>query len=215
VVLARGAFNDVKIEALMRQHGAQILDYKGKRIIENQSSGRAGDTLALTFLEPGLVAVGSVPAVRTAIDLQTNGDDVTKNTEIMNLVRSLDPGNAWAVGRLDALRADGRLPQQLASHFPAIEWFSVSGRVDSEIHGAVRADARDVEAADNLREVVRGFLALARLQSGGRPELQALAKSIELGGDGKTVALRFSIPAAVFDAFGANRQRPGLQLPAR
>lgn len=207
MVVARGRFNDARIEALMREHGAQVEDYNGKRVIENRDiSQQVGDTLALTFLEPGLVAVGSGRGVRAAIDLQKGGENVTKNSEIMNLIRSLDRGDAWAIGRLDALRADGRLPQQIASQLPAITWFSVSSRVDGDIHGTVRADTRDDQAANNLRDVVRGFLALAKLQAGSRPELQTLVQSLELGGTGKSVALSFSIPGAVFDVYGANRK---------
>jgi hypothetical protein len=209
LLVARGRFSDVNIEALMREHGAQVEEYNGKRVIENHDvPPQVGDTVALTFLEPGLVAVGSGRAVRTAIDLQKSGENVTKNTELMDLMRSLDRGNAWAIGRLDALRADGRLPEQIASQLPAVTWFAVSSRVDSDIHGTVRADARDDEAANNLRDVVRGFLALAKLQAGNKPELQTFVQSLELGGAGKTVALSFSIPGAVFDAFGANRQSP-------
>ena len=74
VVVARGRFNDVKIEALMREHGAQVEDYNGKRVIENHETPQhVGDTLALTFLEPGLVAVGSGRGVRAAIDLRKSG----------------------------------------------------------------------------------------------------------------------------------------------
>ena len=207
LVVARGRFSDVKIEALMREHGAQVEEYNGKRVIAQHDVPQpAGDSIALTFLEPGLVAVGSGQMLRTAIDLQKSGENVTKNAALMALMRSLDRGNAWAVGRLDALRTTGRLPEQIASQFPAITWFSVSSRVDSDIHGTVRADARDDEAANNLREVVRGFLALAKLQAGNRPELQTLVQSLELGGTGKSVALSFSISGAVFDAFGANRE---------
>ena len=191
----------------MREHGAQVEEYNGKRVIENHDVPRqVEDTLALTFLEPGLVAVGSGRAVRAAIDLQKSGENVTKNAELMDLVRSLDRGNAWVIGRLDALRTDGRLPQQIASQLPAITWFSISSQVDSDIRGAVRADTRDDEAANNLRDVVRGFLALAKLQAGTKPEFQTLMQSLELGGSGKTVSLSFSIPGAVFDAFGANRE---------
>ncbi len=69
-------------------------------------------------------------------------------------------------------------------------------RVDSDIRGIVRADTRDDEAANNLRDVVRGFLALAKLQAGSRPEFQMMMQSLELGGTGKSVALSFSIPGA-------------------
>lgn len=207
LVVARGRFNEVKIEALMREHGAQVEDYNGKRVIENHDiPHQVGDTLALTFLEPGLVAVGSGRGVRAAIDLQKSGENVIKNSELMDVMRSLDRGNAWAIGRLDALRSNGQLPSQIANQLPAITWFSISSRIDDNISGTVRADTRDDEAANNLRDVVRGFLALAKLQAGSRPELQTLVQSLELGGAGKSVALSFSVPGAVFDAFGATRE---------
>ena len=158
-----------------------------------------GDALALAFLEPGLIAVGSGQMVRAAIDLQKSGENVTGNVELMDHVRSLDSGNAWAVGRLDVLMSDGRLPEQLTTRLPPITWFSVSGRVDSAIQGVVRADTRDEAAANDLRDVIRGFLALAKLQAGSRPEVQTMIQSLELGGTGNSVALSFSIPGEVFD----------------
>jgi hypothetical protein len=203
LVLARGRFSDVKIEALMREHGAEVVDYNGKRLIEHAAGSsvprQVGDSVALAFLEPGLVAVGTGRMVRTAIDLRNSGENVTGNAELMSLVKSLESGNAWAVGRLDVLMADGRFPAQLTSRLPPITWFSVSGRVDTEIRGVVRADARDEEAANDLRDVIRGFLALGKLQAGSRPELQTMIQSLELGGTGKSVALSFAIPGELFD----------------
>ena len=74
--------------------------------------------------------------------------------------------------------------------------------MDTAVHGAVRADVRDEDAANNLRDVVRGFLGLARLQAGSRPEFRALAQSLELGGTGKTVILSFTLPSEVFETLG-------------
>jgi hypothetical protein len=209
LVVARGRFSDVKIEALMREHGAEVKEYNGQRVIAHRPGG--GDSIALSFLEPGLVALGSGQMVRRAIDLQKSGESVTKNAELMDLMRSLGPGNAWAIGRLDALLSDGRLPAQFTTQLPAITWFSVSGRVDSDIRAIVRADTRDDEAANNLRDVVQGFLALAKLQAGTRPELQMMMQSLELGGTGKSVSLSFLIPGAVFDTLGATA--PATQQP--
>ena len=39
--LARGRFNDVKIEALMREHGAEVEDYNGKRLIAGDAATSA------------------------------------------------------------------------------------------------------------------------------------------------------------------------------
>jgi len=215
MVLARGRFDEVRIESLMREHGAHVEDYRGKRIIVSDVGQHAG-AFGVAFVEPGLVAVGSAPLVHTAIDLHQGGDNpqtgvasATGNEELMNLVRSLEAGNAWAVGRFDALTAHARLPQGVAERLPAITWFSASTRIDGGLTGVVRAEARDEEAANNLRDVVRGFLALAKMQAGSRPDVQAMIQSLELGGTGKTVALSFSVPSQLFDAIGAlGQQRP-------
>src|SRR5581483_560135 len=107
LVLARGRFNDAKIESLMRAHGALVEDYHGKRVI---TTDRKAESFSVAFVQPGLVAVGSSPLGRKAIDLQSGGDNVTNNDELMGLVRSLESGNAWAVGRFDALRSKAHLP---------------------------------------------------------------------------------------------------------
>jgi hypothetical protein len=213
MVLARGVFDAVKIEALMREHGARIEDYKSHRLIVadiKRSMGLPADTrpdatsdgFALTFMETGLAAVGSASLVRSAIDNQANGQNVTTNEEIMNLVRSLDSGNTWAVGRFDALQKQARLPAEVASRIPPITWFSVSSHVNGGITGVIRAETRDEESANNLRDVVRGFVALAKMQMGSKPEYQTMMQAFELGGTGKTVALSFAIPAEVFDLIG-------------
>ena len=223
MVLARGRFDEVKIEALMRERGAQVENYKNSRLIvadhldvghrrpadggvaDNPNVRPSGpDRFALSFLQPGLVAVGGIGLVRHAIDLHAGGgESAATNDELMTQVRSLDSGNAWAVGRLDLLRSNTGFPQGVATQLPAITWFSVSGHVDGGLRGVVRAEAGDEEAAKNLRDVVRGLLALARLQAGSGPEFQGLLQSLELGGAGKTVALSFDVPAQVFDLLGA------------
>jgi len=222
MVLARGRFDEVKIESLMREHGARVDDYGGKRLIVADGNAtdvhvaderrHIGHSVALSFIEPGLAAFGSTPLVKSAIDLHRAGNNpqsglesVTGNEELMNLVRSMDTSsqNAWAVGRFDALRANAHLPENVLSQIPAISWFAVSGHVNGGLRGTIRAEARDDEAANNLRDVVRGFLALAKLSGGSRPELQAMMQSLELAGAGKTVSLSFNVPAEVFDLVGA------------
>ena len=127
----------------------------------------------------------------------------SSDLELMNLVRSLDAGNAWAVGRFDVLTARANLPSGVADRLPAITWFSASSHINGGLSGVIRAEARDEEAANNLRDVVRGFLALAKMQAGSRPDMQAMIQSLELGGTGKTVALSFTVPAQIFDAIAA------------
>src|SRR4051812_6495990 len=72
MVLARGRFDETKIEALMREHGAHVETYSGKRLIVADPNGfdqnadpdaktpaRPHGSFSLSFMEPGFAAIGS------------------------------------------------------------------------------------------------------------------------------------------------------------
>ncbi|MEZ5283445.1 MAG: hypothetical protein R2712_01290 [Vicinamibacterales bacterium] len=166
--------------------------------------------MAVGFLEADLVGLGSVDAVKRAIDAGLSNRNVVSNNDLMRLVSELDSSNAWAVGRFDALARQARLPSDVQSQLPTLSWFSAAGHVNGGVSGVFKAEARDEQAAQNLRDVVRGFLAMARLQAGSRPGMQQMVDSLQLTGEGKTVALAFDVPSEFFDALEAMaRQRRG------
>jgi hypothetical protein len=227
LVLARGTFDNVKIEALMRDHGASVENYKGKRLIVgdrftprfpgNDNHGGNDSTLSppvapppnaesfsLAFMEPGFIALGSRTLVQHAVDLQVGGgESAATNDDLVSHVRPMEGGNVWAVGRMDVLRARAKLPDIVANQLPPITWFSIRGRIDGGLQALLSAEARDDESANNLRDVVRGFLALAKLQTSSKPEFQRFVQSLELSGTGRTVALSVDVPSQIFDAVGA------------
>lgn len=200
VMIATGRFDETRIDALMREHGAEVEDHKGRRLL---IADHTGNMLSLAFIEPGMVALGSSDLVRNAIDLKDGGESVRGNGEIMNLVRSLDRGNIWAVGRFDVLTAQAHLPSRVANELPPVTWVSASAHVNGGLYGELRAQTRDQESANSLRDVVRGVIALGRLQADAHPELEAVLRTLQLGGSGSTVALSFEVPADVIDLLGA------------
>jgi hypothetical protein len=225
MVLARGRFDEVKIESVLRKNGRRVEIYRNHRLMlgQDRSSGPVPDApaeqdagtrnhpsadreIALVFLEPGLAAAGSPALVRTAIDLKAGvGESVSANDQLIREIRTLDSGNVWAVGRLDALGAQAPLAQPVAAEFPVITWVAASGHVDdSGIRGVLRADARDEEAANSLRDTLRGLMLLGRMQANSHSELQPLLQSLELGGSGRTVSLSFDLPAQALDAFASS-----------
>ena len=203
LVIARGRFDQVRIEGFVRERGGVATEYHGARLLTRKADRGTHKDVALAFVEPGLVAFGNSAAVRDAIDRKSGGQNVTSNDEVMRLVRDIDDGNAWAVGRFDAIASRARLPREVAGQIPAINWFAASGHVNGGIRGLLRAEARDEASAQNLRDVVRGFVALAKLQAGAKPEISAMMDSLQLGGEGKTVSLAFSLPSEVIDMIGA------------
>jgi hypothetical protein len=205
LVLARGAFDQVRIEGLVREHGGTVEDYNGKRLLVIASHNQQQPSMVvLTFAEPGLAVFGDAASVRRAIDTKAAGTgNLRGNADVMTLIKDVDDGNAWAVARFDALSVQ-QLPKEIANQLPPITWFSASGHVNGGVSATIRAEAKDEKSAEDLRQVVQGFVALARLQLGQRAEFAELVNSLELGGQGKTVSIGFSIPSSVIDALGAH-----------
>jgi hypothetical protein len=206
LTLARGRFDEKKIEAVMRERGGEAQDYRGKRLIVAHLPGAAEDGFALSFIDRGLVALGSTVMVRRALEQPAGGENVTDNAELMDLVHGVGAADAWVAGRFDLMRADAAMPEALASQIPAVTRFTVSARVDQAIRGAVRADAKDEQSANNLRDVVRGFVGMAKLQAGTRPDWRAAVESIQLGGSGQSVILSFAVPAETIYALSQGRK---------
>ena len=215
LMLARGRFDEGRIETLLREHGATVQDYKGKRLLVLPDSQHA----AISFVEPGLVIAGSPAAVQKAIDTKQAGTgSVVDNAEVMKLVKDVDDGAAWAVAKFDSL-ATQQLPREIAQQLPPINWFAASAHIDSGVRGLVRVDAKDEKSAQDLRQVIQGVMALARLQVGQKAEFAELINSLELGGQGTTVSLGFSVPGSLIETLGKTvqmkRGAPNQAVPDR
>ena len=209
MIVATGRFDQGRLEALAREHGGIVEDYGGKRLISRSPESDEGEShgsMSVAFLETGVVAFGGTEVVKRAIDRRA-ADSVEGNPEIMNLVKDIDDSNAWAVGRFDALMSQAKLPEGVASQIPSVKYFSASGHINGGLTALVRAEARDEQAAQNLRDVVQGFLALAKMQANSQPQFQPLLNSLQLSGTGTTVALSFELPSEVIDALAAAKQQ--------
>ena len=225
-VMLRGRFDTARLEAKAREHkNVQIEDFHGARLLRLTHDGPTGSemgddgqprdpktlhhrkTAVLAFVEPGLLMFGEEAAVKRA--LSKSAQSVQTNNEMMGMISEVE-GNAnlWAVGRVEALAKNAKLPEQIASQIPQVKWFSASSRINGGLSGELRAEARDDEAAKNLREVVQGFLALAKMQAGNKPEMQSLMQSVQLSGSGKTVALSFQVPAEFINAMASKHPKP-------
>jgi hypothetical protein len=225
-VMLRGRFDTGRLEAKAREHkGVQIEDFHGARLlrlthegpdrVEMGEDGQPRDpktrhqrkTVVLAFVEPGLLMFGEEAAVKRA--LSKSAPSIQSSEELMGMIAEVEgDANLWAVGRVEALAKNAQLPEQIASQIPQVKWFSASSRINGGLSGQLRAEARDDEAAKNLREVVQGFLALAKMQAGNKPEMQSLMQSIQLSGSGTTVALSFQVPSEFINAMASKHAKP-------
>lgn len=208
LVVARGRFNETQLESLIREHGGEAEEYKGKRLVvarhPEAADSKPAHTLVLAFLEPGMLAIGEGTAVRNAIDAAMTSQSITGNNEMMELVSDIGrSNNAWAVGRFEAIahqtKLDQNLPPQAASQLNLVKWFAAAGHINGGIAGTLRAEARDDLAAQELRKGIDGIMALGRLAAGQDPKASALFNSLQLSGSGKSIQLSFTVPAELID----------------
>lgn len=214
VVLARGRFEASRLEALALQEGGAAADYRGIRVLTLKDE--QGPPAALAFLASDLVAFGPAPMVQRAITASLDRRNVLSNTDVMRLVAQHDGMHAWAVGRFDELMSAARVDRSKApAALPAVSWLSASGTLGTSIDGVVTAEARDEAAAAQLRDVVRGMLALGQLQSGNAAALATLARSVQLSGEGRTVSVAFSLPTEALIAMVQQAADTRAARPAR
>ena len=209
LIIARGRFDSVRIEALMREQGGQVEQYRGKRIVSVKDGAHDA---ALAFAEPGLLLFGARDGVRDALDAKAGAaGGIRANREFMSLVDGVDDGTAWSVAKFDSISDRSPLPSAVVGQLPPINWLAASGRIDTGLHGLVRAEARDEQSAQNLRDVVQGFLSLARMQGSRDPAYKGMLDSVTLDAQGKSVSLSFDLTPAVLDLLssqgGAIRRR--------
>ncbi len=215
-VIATGQFNLQRISDLVKSKGGTVGDYKGRTLMTFMSAHSEGShTGALAFLRADQVAVGSEDAVKRTVDMAvTPGRNITTNKKMTDLIDGVGTGNAWVVGRFDAL-SQAHLPQQVVSQIPPISWFAVSGNIDGGFAGTVSVEANNADAAANLAKVVEGLKGLAALQAQSNPnipsQVQQVLSSFALRQDGARLSLSFSVPSTVLDAFTQMSVKKGVR----
>ena len=214
LLLVHGTFEPARLEEFIRERGGASDDYKGRKIFVHREHDH---DVALGVVGTDLIAMGQADLVRGVIDVsQTNGlaKNITSNAEMMNLIRDNAGSTAWVVGQFDEIRRRMRLPNTVAQQVPPIRLVSVKANINGGVKATIRAEAGDKAAADQLRDVVRGFISLARLQGGAKPEIDGLLKSIELSGNDATVRLSLSVSPEALRVIAPGPRRRGNLDPA-
>ena len=199
LIVLSGRFDQQLLEALAVEQGGTVSEYDGHTLV---SMLLGQSRLAMAFVEPGVLALGSEARVLGAIDLVDGGADVTSNDRLMTLLTTVDPAsNAWAVGELDRPGAGTWMPEGLDTRALRVSAFSVAGRVNGGIRLAVRAETPDETASQNLRDILQGFLALARMQADSQPEVAGILDSVQLGSTPGEhfVSLSLTLPTATVE----------------
>jgi hypothetical protein len=215
IVFVRGRFQPERIEALAREHGGTTEEYRGKRLVV-ESAGNGSSDFAigarpvgqggLAFLEPNLLAFGSMDRLKSAIDAAATHQSVASTSELMKLVGGVSSGDAWVVGRFETLAGDARMAPAMRNQLSALQWFSLSADVDQSIVGRVHAQAKDAQSGEQIRSVINGMLGAARLLTNQDQRVTTALSSVQASGVGPDIDLSFSVPADVIDMVSSAAQ---------
>lgn len=212
IVVALGRFDRAKISQLIEteKKGVTTKNVQGVPVYLF-GEGKRGSS-ALAFVDDRTLVMGSQAAVEAAIASQGQGGKTLKqNASIMALLERVRPdATFWAVGDQSLF---ANMPKNVPGPggsgqitLPGLRSLTVSGDVDPMVALEITGEANDEAAAKNLADVVRGFVALAALQSHQRPELKELASAISVTTDANQVRVNARVPYELLDA---------LQPPAR
>jgi hypothetical protein len=210
LVLVQGTFEPARIEAFIRERAGTMDEYKGRKIFVHREGGQE---IAVGLVGSDLIAMGQADLVRRVIDTSLGGpglaNTIATNPDMMNLIRDNTGSTAWVAGQFDEISRRMRIPSSVSGQVPPIRLVSVKANINGGVKATIRAEAGDKVAADQLRDVVRGFISLARLQTGEKPELENILKSIELSGSDTTVRLSFAVSPETLRVIAPSRRGRG------
>jgi hypothetical protein len=209
-VLVNGSFDQARIEQAIRERGGSIHEHNGRKLFIHDMGN---EQVAVGFVEQDLIAIGDADLVRRAIDISRGTarefQNVTTNDEVMNLLRDNAGSTAWVTGQFEEISRRMKLPTSISGQVPAVRLVSAKADVNGGVKATIRAEASDKAAADQLRDVVRGFLSLARLHAGAKEELSTVFKTVELSGTDNTVRLSFALSPETLRVIAPSPRRGG------
>lgn len=207
-LLVNGSFDQARIEQAIRERGGSIEEHNGRKLFTHQAER---EQVAVGFVERDVIAIGQADLVRRAIDISRGSArdfrNVTTNAELMNLIRDTTGSTAWIAGQFEEISRRMKLPSSIAGQVPPVRMVSVKADINGGVRAMIRAEAGDTAAADQLRDVVRAFITLARVQASGKDEFANVLKSIELSGTDTTVRLSFAVPSETLRLVTPPRRR--------
>ena len=189
MMLVQGTFERARIEQFVRD--------KGSLVAQGRTVG---------FVRPDLLAIGAATLVRRALDTSGSAKGLTTNGELMGLIRDASGSTAWIVGYFDAVSRSMKLPSSVSGQVPPVRLVSAKADVNGGVNASITAETSDAAAAEQFREMVRGFTALARLQGASNSQFASALKSLELSGTDRIVQVSLAISPETLRVF-ASRAR--------
>ena len=214
VVIVVGTFDRYKVQRAIEtgEKGVTTARHLGHPMYlfgEESGRGKAG---AVSFLDDKTLVMGSRASVEQTIAARNDGKGgLRSNAAMTALLEGVRPGSTfWMVGDQSVL---SQMPKGLPAPggsgesigLPPLKTVVVTGDLDPVLSFEATGEAADPAAAQNLADVVRGFMAFANLQAGQKPELKQLSSAVSVTTDASKVRIAGRFPYEMLDALRAKK----------
>jgi hypothetical protein len=214
VVIVVGTFDRSRVSrAIEASHkGVTSTRYHGTPVYlfdESRGGRKAG---AVAFLDDHTLVMGSKTGVEQTIDAKSGeGKGLRSNVAMTALLETVRPGSTfWMVGDQSAL---AHMPKGLPGpggdgqgmSLPPLKTVVVTGDLDPVVSFEATGEAADDASAQSLADVVRGFVALATLHAGQKPELKQLASGVSITTDANKVRIAARFPYELLETLRARK----------
>jgi hypothetical protein len=212
LLIVSGRFDRTKLSRAIETEtrGVTAKNHEGTTIYLFRE-GAASGARAAAFLDDDTLVLGSAESVEATVTNHARGEaPLRSNAGLMALLETVKPGATfWAVGDQSVL---SRLPLRIpapggegAVSIPPLKSVVVTGELDPLVALEMTGEASDAKAAQNLADVVRGFVALASLQASQRPELKELASAVSVTTEATRVHVNLRLPYELLDSLQPRR----------
>ncbi len=190
LAIAQGQYDKLKIEQLFNEKGHMTSEvYLGRTLYGDEHK-------AVTFID-NLIILGDRNTVKKAVDQMSLPGSQPLRGDLLDAIRTIEAGSqVWAVGDFSIhnvpVGIPGRVPA--AEMLKSFQSGTYQMRVDRDVHAKAVCTFTDAEAAKNLSDMARGFLAVAKLQVAKEPDLLHLLDGIQVSSSGTSVVVNIDEP---------------------
>jgi hypothetical protein len=210
VALVLGTFDRAKLSRAIETEKKGGVTWKSQHgtTVYLFNEGARG-TIGVAFLDDHALLLGSAAAIEATLSTRAQGQQPLRaNVELVSLLERVKPGSTfWMVGDQTLLSnmpksipAPGAAAAGSSLNLPALKSLVVAGDLEPEVSVSVTGDTSDETAAKSLADLVRGFVALASLQAGQKPELKQLASAISVSTDQSRVLVNARVPYELIES---------------
>jgi hypothetical protein len=190
-------YDRIKAEQYLKDKGMEGQAYLGHTVFSvDTQRGQTYDVGTVTFLD-NLIIAGHGEAVKKALDQMSLPGSQPLRSDLMDAIGTIEAGSqVWAAGdfSVSGLPADFRGPAPALELLKSLQSGTYQMRVDQDVHARAIGNFADADAARNLSDMARGFIAVAKLQVARQPDMLHLLDGIQVRDAGTSVLVNIDEP---------------------